>query len=215
MFVKILGLLNPSKKQVTLEEVSEEKINQLTLEFSGHMNSVDRKSIEILIKTISLWFEIQFEAEIGKYGIKEKRFLDFIDLDIYKLLDIYNQNELSNILKQNINKNLFQKYEDDPMFKDEIHKCVLYHILKEKKNVEYGLVFCKTFDLKLSFAMKYLPSDSLNDEELIQKYIDNRGNTNIYFYPNYFNLNSKDKFCQENLEDRLNEIRKFKMKVIN
>lgn len=213
--MKILDLLNPSKKQVTLEEITKEKIDKLTLKFSGYMNFDDRKSIETLVKTISIWFEIQFETEMKKYGVEKKRILDFMNLDIYRLLDIYNENELANTLNKDINKKLFQKYEDDPKFKETIHKCVLYNLLSKKKNIEYGLVFCKTFDLNLSLAMKYLPSDSLQDEELIQKYVDNRGSIDIDFYPNYFNLNSKDKFYQENLEDKLNEIKKFKMKVIN
>ncbi len=207
--MKIFDLFNSSKKKITLEEKYDDIVDNVLLK--GNSNIKNRKNIESLTKLIVTWFKIQFNPELNKYGVKEKQISDFLDRNVFQLLDIYDVSSLTNLMYQKINKELFQKYEDDPKFKEKVREASLYELMSETKNIEYGLVFCKLFDLKLSLAMKYLPGSKLNDEELMRRYSKNRGDPNIEFYPNYFKINSKNRFYSENLNGRL---LKYNNKVI-
>lgn len=199
--MKIFDLFNSSKKKITLEEKYDDIVDNVLLK--GNSNIKNRKNIESLTKLIVTWFKIQFNPELNKYGVKEKQISDFLDRNVFQLLDIYDVSSLTNLMYQKINKELFQKYEDDPKFKEKVHEASLYKLMSDTKNVEYGLVFCKLFDLKPSLAMKYLSSSKLKDEDLIKRYLENRGNPNIEFYPNYFKINSKNRFYSENLNEKL------------
>lgn len=209
--MKIFDLFNSSKKQITLEEKYDDIVDNVLLKDNSNINDVE--NIKSLTKLIVTWFKIQFETELNKYNVKEEKISDFLDRDVYQLLDVYDVSSLTNFMHQKINKKLFQKYEDNPKFKEKIHEASLYELMNITKSVEYGLVFCKLFDLKLSLAMKYLPGSKLNDEELMRRYLENRGNPNIDFYPNYFKINSKNRFYSENLNEKLLEYNNNKIIV--
>lgn len=209
--MKILDLFTSSKKQITLEEKYDNIINNVLLK--DNSNIENKKNIESLTKLIVTWFKIQFETELNKYSIKEKNISDFLDRDVYQLLDIYDVSSLTNFMHQKINRELFQRYEDNPKFKEKVHEASLYKLMSDTKSVEYGLVFCKLFDLKSSLAMKYLSNSKLKDGELIKRYLENRGNPNIEFYPNYFKINCKNRFYSENLNEKLLEYNNNKIIV--
>lgn len=214
--MKILSFSNYMKKQ-TLSEKGEKLENQLSMDlYSGDLE-YGQKKIDILVNAVKSWFIIQFESELSKYNHKGKHMLDLLNLSTYELLDIYNENGIINDFNRCIDRKLFKEYENNFGFKQKIHECVLYKILEDKERIDYSLVFCKTFDLKLELAMKYIKKEDLNDTEIIQKYVDNGGNLNISFYPNYFNKdlknNLKERFYADNLGNRLSELNEFKRRV--
>ena len=47
----------------------------------------------------------------------------------------------------------------------------------------------------------------------MRRYLENRGNPNIEFYPNYFRINSKNRFYSENLNEKLLEYNNNKIIV--
>lgn len=214
--MKILSF-SASKKHMTLSEKVDRIEKQLTMKLSSEELELEKKKIDVLVNAVKSWFIIQFSSELSKLNYKEKNIIDFMDLSTCDLLDIYDENDIINDFNRGINKKLFQEYENNSDFKEKIHECALYKLLEDEKNIEYGIVFCKTFDLKLELAMKYIPKESLDDTYIIEKYVDNGGDLNINFYPNYFDktleTNIKDRFAVENLRNKVYEINEGKRRV--
>ena len=119
--MKIFDLFNSSKKQITLEEKYDDIVNNVLLKDNSNINDVE--NIRSLTKLIVTWFKIQFETELNKYNVKEDKISDFLDRNVFQLLDIYDVSSLTNLMHQKINKKLFQKYEDNPKFKEKIFSC--------------------------------------------------------------------------------------------
>ena len=103
--MKIFDLFNSSKKQITLEEKYDDIVNNVLLKDNSNINDVE--NIRSLTKLIVTWFKIQFETELNKYNVKEDKISDFLDRNVFQLLDIYDVSSLTNLMHQKINKKLF------------------------------------------------------------------------------------------------------------
>lgn len=196
--MKLVNILNPTKKQ-TLQEKEEDLLNSLSIYISNDDESFDKNKRQIrqLSKLVRVWFNMQITAEKHKIINREKDMVDFMDLNTFELLDIYDENSLINTLRDKLSKRIFFQYDENMEFKNKVHLMVLYQILEneEKDKIEKALIFSKTFDIDPSISMRYssyLSNDKFNN--VVKKYIENNGNLNVTCYPNYFKENEKERF---------------------
>lgn len=196
--MKLVNILNPTKKQ-TLQEKAEDLLNSISIYISNDEESFDRNKRQIgqLSKLVRVWFNMQITAEKHKIINSGKNMIDFMDLNTFELLDIYDENSLINTLRERLPKKIFMQYDENMDFKNKVHLMVLYQILENEENdkIEKALIFSKTFDIDPSISMKYsafLSKDKFN--VVLKKYLENNGSLNVTCYPNYFKENEKERF---------------------
>lgn len=196
--MKLVNILNPTKKQ-TLQEKVENLLNSISIYISNNEEEFvkNKRQISQLSKLIRVWFNVQITAEKHKIINKEKDIVDFMDLNTFELLDIYDENSLINTLRNKLSKNIFMQYDENMEFKNKVHLMTLYQILENEENdkIEKALIFSKTFDIDPSISMKYstfLTKDKFN--VVVKKYLENNGSLNVTCYPNYFKENEKERF---------------------
>lgn len=132
--------------------------------------------------------------------------LKLVDEDNKVLLDMFNMNNLLLNLKELLDNYEYDKFINDDNYRRNIMYATLLNIIKiggPYKGSEYGLIYSKAFNFDYSTSMMYASYDSsmLNERfiEFLNKYISLGGSTNVYWLPNYFKNDTKDKYIMEPL----------------
>lgn len=142
--------------------------------------------------------------------------LDIANFSKKEILDIFDMNKLIKILETLATKEEMELFNKNDKFRRDVLYVSLLEMIKlggANKGSEYGLIFSKAFNFDLSIPMTYASYDSsLNNprlKEFIDKYIELGGNTQVYWLPNYFSKNIKNRFVMEELNDVIDYIENY------
>lgn len=142
--------------------------------------------------------------------------LDIANFSKKEILDIFDMNKLIKILETLATKEEMELFNKNDQFRRDVLYVSLLEMIKlggANKGSEYGLIFAKAFNFDLSIPMTYASYDSsLNNprlKEFIDKYIELGGNTQVYWLPNYFSKNIKNRFVMEELNDVIDYIENY------
>lgn len=132
--------------------------------------------------------------------------LKLVDEDVKTLLDIFDMSSFLLNIKETLNETEYNKFVEDDTFRRNIMYAALLNIIKiggAYKGSEYGLVFSKAFNYDYATSMMYASySKSMLNEryiEFLNKYLSLGGSTNVYWLPNYFSDNEKNRYIMEPL----------------
>lgn len=181
-------------------------------------NNLDFDSIKELIVMITNW-HIEKINHISKYY--EDDLLHIVDEDVEILLDIFDMNSFLPNIKESLTEYEYNKFVKDDDYRRNIMYVSLLNIINTGGpdiGSEYGLIFSKAFNFDYATSMMYASYDSsmLNKRlsEFINKYLSLGGSTNVYWLPNYFNDNEKDKYIMEPLYEVVKCIKMFENEKI-
>ena len=188
------------------------KIEELKKNLIKRDNVINKKHLDGLVNTISLYYKNQFKGVPNNlYQDEDKDFLNLAREDKTLLIELFDMNNLYQLLNftPNYERNRFEK---DYEFRRSVMNIALYETILENgkgKGAEYGLIFAKIFNLDLSIPMTYASYDGMFDErfqKFYNTYKDLGGSLNTYWLPNYFDAEGKEKYDMENLSELIPEL---------
>lgn len=181
-------------------------------------------SLNELINLVALYHNNKFRQIPAQLYDNNGDLIDVSKESKELLLEIFNIDELYKMIDENSNYEK-EKFEKNDVFRRNIMNAALYQIIMlggKEKGPEYGLIFAKMFNYDIEVPMQYASYDGIYDVRFI-KYVDTYlglgGSNSIFWLPNYFSENKKDKYVMEPLyeiTDRIKEyINKSKVNSIN
>lgn len=172
----------------------------------------DKITLKNMIDEIAENHIIKFDMYTNSYS-NENDLLEIASENKKFILDIFDMNKLIKILETVSTKEEIELFNNNDEFRREVLYTSLLEIIKiggANKGSEYGLVFAKAFNFDISIPMTYASYDgSLNNprlKEFINKYIELGGSKYVYWLPNYFSKDIKNRFVMEELGDVINYI---------
>lgn len=182
--------------------------NYLVKKINDEEKKADNSALSYAIDKISTWYLIRFENVLHMINESNRDLLKVVDLDKRFLLDVFCMNDLTKSLENTLTSEQKKLFENNFEFRRNILYCSLLDIIKKGgpfSGSEFGLVFSKMFNFDYSIAMHYASYDSSfynpRLKEFINKYLELGGCKQVYWLPNYFSDDEKERFCLEELED--------------
>lgn len=177
--------------------------------------TVNKQHLNELINTIALYHKDRFERVPNQlYKDENKDLVDLAKEDDKTLTEIFNMNNLYQLLRLHPN-NTKTKYKDDDNFRRRVMHVVLYEIIEQngkEKGAEYGLLFAKIFNFDLAVPMHYASYDGMFDHRFLKfydTYLGLDGSPYTYWLPNYYDNDPKSKYNLEDLSELTPQLRNY------
>lgn len=177
--------------------------------------TVNDRHLDELINTIALYHKDRFERVPNMlYKDENKDLVDLAKEDEKTLTEIFNMNNLYQILKLHPNYTK-ERYKNDDDFRRKVMRIVLYEVIDQNgkgKGAEYGLIFAKIFNFDVSVPMHYASYDGMFDPAFLKyydTYLGIGGSPYTYWLPNYYDNDSKSKYNLEDLSDLTPQLKSY------